>query len=121
MKYVIVEDSMVVNDNVPKDTFPVAIEAPDDIVFGDHYVDGAWVRDGERPIIPEPTPEEKRGEAYRSLKLIDWQNNKITVDEANRLWQNYLAELNEKADILQEKIIIAKTEIRQMYPEVENE
>lgn len=57
MKYVILFENKVVTPNVDKEQFPQAVEAPDDIVFGDLFENGEWVRCGERLPI-DSTPEE---------------------------------------------------------------
>lgn len=61
--YVIVEDGIVKTINVDKTIFNRAIEAPDDIIFGDRYENGTFIRVAERPVIENipqlPTLEER--------------------------------------------------------------
>ena len=61
--YVIVENAIVKTIHVDSLVFERSIEAPDDIVFGDRYENGEWVRCGERPEQStgpvERTPEER--------------------------------------------------------------
>lgn len=54
MKYVLVEDGKAVTIGVDKALFPQAVEAPDDIIFGDTYVNGEFQRTAERT---EPSEE----------------------------------------------------------------
>lgn len=65
----------------------------------------------------EPTPAEKREQAYETEKLIEWDAEMLTVDEAGALWAHYAAEGSEKADELQALIAAAKATIREMYPD----
>lgn len=59
MQYVIIdENGKVLTLNVDKSIFERAVEAPDDIVFGDRYENGEWIRCGERPE-QSTEPEEK--------------------------------------------------------------
>lgn len=53
--FVIVEDNKVVTVNVNNSVFPMSIEAPDDIIFGDKYENGEFQRIAPRP---EPLPPE---------------------------------------------------------------
>lgn len=55
---VLIEDNNVVTVNVDNEIFPTSTEAPDDIVFGDRYENGEWIRCGERPE-QSTEPEEK--------------------------------------------------------------
>ena len=55
--------------------------------------------------------------AYQTEKNIDWENTKITVDEAVDLWLKYQAEGDtKKALLLTGLIAIAKAAIRKLYP-----
>ena len=117
MMYVILEDSMVVTTKVDKEIFVSAVEAPDDIVFGDKYENGEWVRCGERPEPTVLTPAERRQHEYETSHLIEWGGGNITVDQANLVYLQYLAEDNTKATDIQTLIIDAKESIRQMYPD----
>lgn len=86
-------------------------------------IDGIMTITNWKPLpIPEPEPEpeptsaELREEAYNSEKVIEWEEEKITVTEAAQLWQYYAAEGNEKATILTSLISEAKSAIREKYP-----
>ena len=102
---------------------------PDDMVcenfpFGEvetAEIDGvmtviSWIP-GELPAPIEPTPAEKREQAYNTEPLIYWDGKDITVTEASTLWQYYAAEGNEKAEQLTILISFAKQSIRQKYPD----
>lgn len=70
--------------------------------------------------MPEPktkTPSELREEAYNTEKLIDFNNQSLTVTEASQLWQYYAAEGSDKANELQVLISNAKSSIREKYPD----
>ena len=55
--------------------------------------------------------------AYQTEKNIDWENAKITVNEAVDLWLKYQAEGDtKKALLLTGLIAIAKAAIRKLYP-----
>lgn len=72
----------------------------------------------EPPTPPEPTPREKREQAYETERIIEYGDELITVDEANKLWYQYAAEgRSEVTDELTQKIADAKNEIRRMYPD----
>lgn len=72
---------------------------------------------GELPAPIEPTPAEKREQAYNVEKIIYWGGKDITVTEAATLWQYYAAEGNEKAEQLTILISFAKQSIREKYPD----
>ena len=69
------------------------------------------------PAPVEPTPAEKREEAYNTEKIIEWEGSMITVTEASQLWQYYSAEGSSKADELTVRIAQAKEVIRNNYPD----
>ena len=69
------------------------------------------------PTPQEPTPSEKREEAYNNEKIIEWDGSMITVTEASQLWQYYSAEGSPKADELTVLIAQAKETIRAKYPD----
>lgn len=64
-------------------------------------------------------PEELRERAYETDKVISYDGAMLTVDEANRKWQEYQAEGNSKANELTTLIASAKTTIREQYPDEE--
>lgn len=77
-----------------------------------------WIP-GEFPVEPEIilTPSQLREQAYNNDKVIEWEDQMITVTKASQLWQYYAAEGSLKATILQELIADAKMDIRLKYPD----
>lgn len=65
------------------------------------------------------TPEELRERAYETEKVISYEGKMLTVDEANRKWQEYQAEGNSKANELTTLIANAKATIREQHPDAE--
>lgn len=63
------------------------------------------------------TPEELRERAYETEKVISYEGKMLTVDGANRKWQEYQAEGNSKANELTTMIANAKVAIRGQYPD----
>ena len=63
------------------------------------------------------TPKELREHAYETEKTISYEGDMLTVDEANRKWQEYQAEGNSKANELTTLIANAKAMIREQYPD----
>lgn len=63
-------------------------------------------------------PEELRALAYETMKnAVSWNDNFLTVDEANKMWLQYSVEKDTvNADKIQELIIDAKNNIREKYP-----
>ena len=128
MMFVIVESDSgkVLTANVDKAIFPMAIEAPDDIVYGDIYRDGEFQRITPRPEPVILTPAELREQSYRAMitkedgaGLISWESKAITVDQANKVYLEYSAENSPKAEEIQAIIIQAKSYIRTLYPDEE--
>lgn len=117
--YVIVENAIVKTIHVDSLVFERSIEAPDDIVFGDRYENGEWVRCGERPEPTVLTPAERRQHEYEASHLIEWGGGNITVDQANIAYLQYSAEGSFKAKEIQVLIATAKETIREMYPDKE--
>lgn len=104
----------VPDDMAIPDTFPfVNIETSD--------IDGVMtvtkMTAGVMPEPEQPTPSEQREQAYETMKIIEWQGEQITVDEANDLWLKYSAEGSEVANTLSELIVKAKAHIRELYPD----
>lgn len=102
------------DDMAIPDTFPfVNIETSD--------IDGVMtvtkMTAGVMPEPEQPTPSEQREQAYETMKIIEWQGEQITVDEANDLWMKYSAEGSEVANTLSELIVKAKAHIRELYPD----
>ena len=63
------------------------------------------------------TPKELRERVYETEKIINYGGDMLTVDEANRKWQEYQAEGNSKANGLTILIANAKATIREQYPD----
>ena len=63
------------------------------------------------------TPKELRERVYETEKIISYDGDMLTVDEANRKWQEYQAEGNTKATELTVLISAAKNRIREQYPD----
>ena len=63
------------------------------------------------------TPKELRERVYETEKIISYDGDMLTVDEANRKWQEYQAEGNRKANELTTLIANAKATIREQYPD----
>ena len=64
-------------------------------------------------------PKELRKRVYETEKIISYEDDMLTVDEANRKWQEYQAEGNSKANELTTLIANAKDMIRGQYPDAE--
>ena len=77
------------------------------------YINGEFVKNKPE----EKTPSELRQNAYANVKIIEWFDKLISVDEANKLYLDYFAEANPKADQIQPLIIEAKAYIRSLYPD----
>lgn len=88
------------------------VQLPHDFGIGSYYINGEWSKKGER------SSSELRAEAYANDPIIDWNNELITVDQANTLFYNYFAEGNIKSDELQVLIAQAKESIRLKYPDI---
>ncbi len=65
------------------------------------------------------TPQEKRELAYETDPIIEWEGSMITVDQANKVYLEYSAEGSDKAAEIQTLIVVAKTYIRELYPDAE--
>ena len=63
------------------------------------------------------TPKELRERVYETEKIISYEGDMLTVDEANRKWQEYQAEGNSKANELTTLIANAKATIREQHPD----
>lgn len=69
---------------------------------------------------PVKTPAEVREDAYMNDACIEYGGESITVDEANKLYLQYLAEGNtEKTSALTALIAEAKARIRAEFPDEE--
>ena len=78
--------------------------------------------DSERGLrweyIPIP-PSELRESAYATFKCVEYGDDWLTVDEANKLWEAYSAEGSQRADELSALIAEAKAKIRKIHPDKE--
>ena len=63
------------------------------------------------------TPKELRERVYETETIISYAGDMLTVDEANRKWQEYQAEGNSQANRLTILIANAKATIREQYPD----
>lgn len=63
------------------------------------------------------TARELRERAYETRKVITFDGETLTVDEANKRWQEYQAENSEKASELTALIAAAKEAIREEFPD----
>lgn len=63
------------------------------------------------------TQKELRERAYETEKCVAYDGEMLTVDEANKRWQEYQAEGNVKSAELTALIVSAKTAIRERYPD----
>ena len=63
------------------------------------------------------TPRELREKAYETRKVISFEDELMTIDEANKRWQEYQAESNSKASELTNLIASAKEAIRAEFPD----
>ena len=103
-------DTVVSQDNFPAREYREGYEA----VLMYNEEDGVhW----EYVKIPAA---KRREHAYETLKCITYGDQLLTVDEANKLWQEYEAEGSDRAPELTALIAAAKAQIREMYPD-ENE
>lgn len=64
-------------------------------------------------------PSERRRSAYEHERCIEYAGLFMTVDEANRMWEEYQAEGSPRADELTDLIAAAKAAIRERYPDEE--
>ena len=97
---------------ITQETYPARIDHPNThAVLSYNETDGIhW------EYIPL-TPAELRERAYETVKCITYENEQLTVDEANKKWQEYQAEGNEKAAEITTLIAAAKASIRAEYPD----
>lgn len=92
--------------------------------IGDIYIDGIWSKKGQ--CIPAELPQQNREHAYETMRykadqtpLILWREEALTVNEANKKWMIYSAEGSEIANELSVLIVMAKSYIREIYPDNE--
>lgn len=97
---------------VAQETYPARIDHPNTrAVLSYNEVEGIhW------EYIPF-TQKELRERAYETEKCVAYDGEMLTVDEANKRWQEYQAEGNSKSAELTTLIVSAKTTIRERYPD----
>ena len=97
---------------ITQDTFPARIEHPNTRAELRYSPEKGvyW------EYIPY-TPRELRERAYETEKVITFENELMTVDEANKRWQEYQAENNAKSSELTALIAAAKAAVRERYPD----
>ena len=85
------------------------------------YEDGNYIIiETPAPILPpELTQAQKREKAYREDKLIEWQGEMLTCDEArlNRMSAYYYSRQTDKLSQLQELWLGGREAIRLKYPD----
>lgn len=113
-----IETKMITKDEIP--------DGMDISLFGDRDSIDVVTKWEVLPIpepepIPEPTPAEKRRNAYMTEKIVNWPQNStemITVDEANEIYLDYLAEGKDSVcEAIQELIQMTKADIRERFPD----
>ena len=97
---------------IEQETYPARVDHPNT-----HAVLSSSEAEGIHWEYIPYTPEEMRERAYETDKVISYDGNMLTVDEANRKWQEYQAEGNIKANELTTMIANAKATIREQYPD----
>ena len=97
---------------IEQETYPARVDHPNT-----HAVLSYSDADGIHWEYIPFTPEELRERAYETDKVISYEGKMLTVDEANRKWQEYQAEGNSKANELTTMIANAKATIREQYPD----
>lgn len=97
---------------ITQDTFPARIEHPNTHAELRYSPEKGvyW------EYIPY-TPRELRERAYETEKVITFEDELMTVDEANKRWQEYQAENNTKSSELTALIAAAKAAVRERYPD----
>lgn len=102
----------------------IIVDQTENYGIGDIYKDGIWSKK-EECIQPE-LPQQKREHAYDTMRykadqnpLICWNDEALTVNEANEKWLHYSAEGSELANELSVLIVMAKEYVREIYPDNE--
>ena len=113
MEYIIpAASAIVVAKLIEQETYPARVDHPNT-----HAVLSYSEAEGIHWEYIPYTPEELRERAYETDKVISYEGKMLTVDEANRKWQEYQAEGNSKANELTTLIANAKATIREQYPD----
>ena len=113
MEYIIpAASAIVVAKLIEQETYPARVDHPNTrAVLSYNEVEGIhW------EYIPF-TQKELRERAYETEKCVAYDGEMLTVDEANKRWQEYQAEGNVKSSELTALIVSAKTNIRERYPD----
>ena len=97
---------------IEQETYPARVDHPNT-----HAVLSYSEADGIHWEYIPYTPKELREHVYETEKIISYDGDMLTVDEANRKWQEYQAESNSKANELTRLIANAKATIREQYPD----
>ena len=97
---------------IEQETYPARVDHPKT-----HAVLSYSEADGIHWEYIPYTPKELREHVYETEKIISYDGDMLTVDEANRKWQEYQAESNSKANELTRLIANAKATIREQYPD----
>lgn len=115
MEYIIPAASAIVVDQlIEQETYPAQVDHPNT-----HAVLSYSETEGIHWEYIPYIPKELRERVYETEKIISYEDDMLTVDEANRKWQEYQAEGNSKANELTTLIANAKAMIRGQYPDVE--
>ena len=99
---------------IEKETYPAQVDHPNT-----HAVLSYSETEGIHWEYIPYIPKELRERVYETEKIISYEDDMLTVDEANRKWQEYQAEGNSKANELTTLIANAKAMIRGQYPDAE--
>ena len=97
---------------IEQETYPACVDHPNT-----HAVLSYSEAEGIHWEYIPYTPKELRERVYETEKIISYEGDMLTVDEANRKWQEYQAEGNSKANELTTMIANAKATIREQYPD----
>lgn len=98
---------------IEQETYPARIDHPNT-----HAVLSYSEAEGIHWEYIPYTQKELREYTYETKKTISYDGDMLTVDEANRKWQEHQAEGNSKANELTTLIANAKATIREQYPDV---
>lgn len=107
-------------ENIPESAIPLTTDEWKLYCTGE-YLRNPATGQPEKIIKEEPilTAAELRERTYGNNTLITWQEESITVDQANQIYLQYSAEGSSRAEEIQGLIIEAKNHVREMYPDEE--
>ncbi len=108
--YVIVEDEIVKTINVDKELYPNSIKAPDDIIYGDKYVNGEFIRVAERLAI--------NLSEYKQIKITQTKQQLTEFLETHPLvyYNEYYSVTQEKQMLLTSTIEIYRLKVQANIP-----